>query len=397
VIKRREPGDPGWVPGWTNGGDDAFGEEFFRAVFEQSAIGVAVVELDGRPVVANAALERLLGYTAEELTRLTYHAITYADDLALDAELAIQLAEGAIDHYVVEKRYVRKDSRIVWGKLTVSLLRSSSGEPQFVLAMVEDITDRKRVETALRNSEERFRGAFDKAGVGMALVALNGELLKVNDALCQFLGYPGAILLGREFRELTQSDDLEAAVEHFRLKAEGERRPYQAEKPFAHASSRTVWGHVTVALVRDATGAPRYLIVQVQDITARKLAEIALQDSESRYRGLVELAPDGVIVHCEGRIVFVNEKAARLFGAEHPAGLIGQPVVQLVHPEDRELFERRVRKLRSGAKTCPPAAERLVRTDGTLFDAEIAAAAVTHEGRPAVQAVIRDATVPAER
>ena len=87
-------------------------EQFFQAVVEQSAIGVAIVELDGRPVLANAALERFLLYSAAELSGLTHHAITFPDDLAVDAELATKLSTGELDHYVVEKRYVRKDGRV---------------------------------------------------------------------------------------------------------------------------------------------------------------------------------------------------------------------------------------------------------------------------------------------
>jgi PAS domain S-box-containing protein len=492
-------------------------EEVFRAVFEQSAVGVAVVELNGRPVLANAALERLLGYSAAELSRLTYHTITHPDDLALDAELAPKLAAGAINHYVVEKRYVRRDSRVVWGRLTVSLLRTSDGEPQFVLAMVEDIDDRKRAEHALRETEARFRSAFGSAGIGMALVEPGGRILEVNGALSQFLGHPAANLLGRDMEELTHPDDRAEAREQLRRLYDGEFRSSQTEKRYLHADGRTIWGLVSVSLVRNSTGTPVYLVFQVQDITERrrakealleserryrrvvetayegvwtidrdaktdyvngrmadmlgyraeemlgrpmfdfmddearaeaernferrrrgvvelhefrlrrkngeplwtlmstnpvldddgqfvgalamvtditerKRAETALRESEARYRGLVELAPDGILVHCGGQVVFANDTAARLFGAAQPDEMVGLPVLDLVHPDYREQVTERVERLRAGGARSPLAAQRLLRRDGTVFEAEIAATSVTYQGRPAVQTVVHDVT-----
>jgi two-component system, cell cycle sensor histidine kinase and response regulator CckA len=491
--------------------------EFFRAVFEQSAIGVAIVQLDGRPVLANAALERFLGFTGAELRERTYQAITYPDDLALDAELAAQLVAGQVDSYVVEKRYCRKDATIVWGKLTVSLLRTQAGQPEFVLAMVEDIDERKRVEGALKASDARFRESFDASGVGMALVAPGGRIFEVNDALCQFLGRNAPDVIGRNFADFTHPDDEAETRRHIDRFYAGEVHSYQMEKRYLHADGQTIWGLLTVSLVRDSSGTPLHVVSQVQNITAQKVArealreselryrrvldtayegvwtidraaitdyvndrmaellgyrademlgrsmfefmddgarldaarnfqrrqlgvmekhefrlqrkdgtelwtlmatspilddegrfagalamvtditeakraELALRESEARYRGLVELAPDGILVHCEGRIVFANAAAARLLGAATPDALIGRSGLDFLDPEYRQTVRERMDQRYPLGTVLPRLEERIVRLDGSTCDAELAGITITYGGRPARQVIIRDLT-----
>src|SRR5688500_2702974 len=199
-------------------------EQFFQAVFEQSAIGVAIVELDGRPVLANAALERFLGYPAAELNRLTYHDVTLREDLSIDAELAKQLSAGEIDHYVVEKRYIRKDGRVVWGRLTVSLLRSATGEPQFVLALVEDIDDRKRAERAheaLGASEQRYRRVVETAYEGIWTIDASARTDYVNHRMAAMLGYAVEEMLGRPMFDFMDEEARREAESNFERRRHG--------------------------------------------------------------------------------------------------------------------------------------------------------------------------------
>ena len=130
------------------------GEARFRAIFEAAAIGIGHFTLDGKIAESNRALEQMLGYSHEELQGLPFARITHPDDQAEDARLFAEMALGQHDRYQVEKRYVRKDGQVVWGRLNVSLVRGPGGEPQFAIKMVEDITERKRAEGALRESQK---------------------------------------------------------------------------------------------------------------------------------------------------------------------------------------------------------------------------------------------------
>jgi PAS domain S-box-containing protein len=128
-------------------------ERQFHALFDEAAIGMGLVNAAGHPFESNRTLQRLLGYSAEELRDMPFTQITHPDDVELDWHLFTELIRGQRDDYHIEKRYYGKDGRLVWGNLTVSLVRDERGEPLFGIGVVEDITERKRAEEALRQTQ----------------------------------------------------------------------------------------------------------------------------------------------------------------------------------------------------------------------------------------------------
>jgi two-component system, cell cycle sensor histidine kinase and response regulator CckA len=121
-------------------------EQRFRTMFERAAIGIALVDMAGHPIVSNPAMEALLGYRADELREMTFAMFTHPDDVDADLALFDELLGGARESYQLEKRYLRKDGQVVWGRLTASLIVSNGAEPHLGLGMIEDITERKRIE-----------------------------------------------------------------------------------------------------------------------------------------------------------------------------------------------------------------------------------------------------------
>lgn len=129
-------------------------EARFRAMFEEAAIGIALVDLDGRLIQSNPALQTLLGYTSDELRGMGIAEITHPDDVEASLSLARQVFAGHINHSQLQKRYLRKDGQPVWGHLTVSLIRNEDSAPLFAIGMVEDITERKQLEEQLRQAQK---------------------------------------------------------------------------------------------------------------------------------------------------------------------------------------------------------------------------------------------------
>ena len=121
-------------------------EEQLRLVFSQSPIGIALVGVDGRPVLTNAALQEMLGYTGEELGKMPFREFTHPEDCAKDLQLYHELVQGLRKDYQLEKRYIRKDGRLVWAHLTVSVVPEAAGQTGFAIAMIEDITARRELE-----------------------------------------------------------------------------------------------------------------------------------------------------------------------------------------------------------------------------------------------------------
>src|SRR5579859_2551082 len=126
-------------------------ERRFRAMFDQAAVGVAQSDLDGRWLVVNQRLLDLYGYPWEELSKLRFEDISHPDDVGADLKQFDRLRAGQISSYALEKRFIRKDDSIVWANLTVSLVRDDQGAPQYTMAVVEDISERKRGEALLRH------------------------------------------------------------------------------------------------------------------------------------------------------------------------------------------------------------------------------------------------------
>ncbi|CAA9320372.1 MAG: Metal dependent phosphohydrolase, HD region, partial [uncultured Gemmatimonadaceae bacterium] len=134
-------------------------DERFRATFEQAAVGIAHVALDGRWLRVNRRLCEVVGYAPDELLARTFQAITHPDDLAADLDHVGRLVVGEIPWYRMEKRYLHRQGHAVWTMLTVSLVRDAGGRAEYFIAVVEDVSDRKRAEAALAASEAELRAA----------------------------------------------------------------------------------------------------------------------------------------------------------------------------------------------------------------------------------------------
>jgi PAS domain S-box-containing protein len=175
------------------------------------------------------------------------------------------------------------------------------------------LTDSRLVE-----SEERFRGAFEFAAIGMALVAPDGRWLRVNPSLCRIVGYSPEELRATTFQAITHPDDLETDIEYVRRMLEGSISHYEMEKRYFHKDGHLVWILLSVSLVRDGEGRPLYFVSQIQDINARKEAEARLIESELRYRIITDLVPgfvyEGILSEGRMRMTWVSAGFERVYG-----------------------------------------------------------------------------------
>jgi formate hydrogenlyase transcriptional activator len=164
-------------------------EERWRSVYENSAIGVALTDLNGRFLAVNRAYEKMLGYTEEELRKLTFLEITEEDYRDANWELVSELLEGKRQQFQIEKQYRRKDGTLQWVSNNVSLVLGTESMPRFIMALSEDITERKQAEEALRKSEEQNRGLLQ---INNAIITnLNQQALlhSISEALCPIISF----------------------------------------------------------------------------------------------------------------------------------------------------------------------------------------------------------------
>ncbi len=240
-----------------------------------SSNGVVITDpkLPDNPIVyVNPAFERISGYTVEETIGRNCRFLQGEErDQPVLEELRAALGEER-ECRVVLRNY-RRDGTPFWNELYVSPVHDDEGRLTNFVGIQNDITERRRIEEVLRESEERFRATFEQAAVGAAQVGIDGRWLRVNRRLCEIVGYSEDELRARTFQEITHPDDLEEDLELTRKMLAGELQTYTLEKRYIRKDGSGVWVNLTVSLVRDASGEPGYFIAVVEDISERKKAE----------------------------------------------------------------------------------------------------------------------------
>ncbi len=211
--------------------------------------------------------------------------------------------------------------------------------------LTSEIVERKRIEQELRQEEERFRNALEHAPIGMAIVALQGEFVQVNRALCAIVGYEKGELEKLTFQAITHPDDLQGDLANVQQLLRGDVDSYQMEKRYLRKDGRIVWVQLTASVVRDDMGRPVHFIAQVQDIMKRRQADEELRRSEEHSRlseaqlhAFMDNSPSIMFIKdLEGRYVHVNERFVRAFGLERKH-IIARTDAELFAPEQASQY-----------------------------------------------------------
>jgi PAS domain S-box-containing protein len=262
-------------------------ENLWRTTFENAAIGIGLVDAGGHPVQSNPALHRMLGYTSEEIRRMSFVDFTHADDIAKDMALFKELIKGKRDFYHIEKRYIRKDGQVRSANLTVSGVRDERGKWRFGVGMIEDITERKRTEEALRESEERFRQLAEhiREVFYMTPVTLE-EMLYVSPAYESVWGRTQESVYKEpaSFLDAVHPDDL-PRIENDIIKHRdrGFEFEYRIIRP--DGSVRWIWDRGFP--IRDESGQVYRIAGIAEDITERKQTEEQFRATSEQLRALM--------------------------------------------------------------------------------------------------------------
>ncbi len=261
--------------------------------------------------------------------------------------------------------------------------------------MGRDVTDQVAAQQELRASEARYRMLIEDVPAVTYAAALDDQAtpLYVSPQAEKLLGHPAERYQQEADLWLHQvhPEDRDRIVAEMRA-ARADRRDLVTEYRIVRPDGSVVWFRDDAALICDDDGRPLYWQGVAFDITDRKRAEESLRQSEERYRTLVELSPDPIIVLAEGRIAFANGAAALVLGFDSPQDVLGQPVLGVVHPDFRAAVQERIHRAETEHLTNAPLELRVLRHDGQERDIESISLPVTFHGRPAVQVVFRDVT-----
>jgi PAS domain S-box-containing protein len=347
------------------------------------------IDFEGRFVQVNRAFERLTGYSMNELAGLTLEAITPERWHAQGREILGRVrSEGVSARY--EKEYRRKDGSLVSVEILAELDRDEHGTPVGFTAFITDIGERKQMEDALRESEERFRRLYDEAPVGYHEIDTEGRIVNINKTECELLGVVREEVLGRQVFDFVAPEFREQARAGFPEKIRGDHPLRTIERTFQTQDGRRLCVAIEERYNRDDQGRVVGIRSTVQDITDRKRTEAALVASERRARVLFEGIEDAVFVHApDGRILDVNPAATRLLGYTRDE-LLGMTTRDIDEPGFAAGYAARLEsQLAQGHLSC----EGRHRTkDGRVVPVDINTSTIQFDGQRAVLAVIRDIT-----
>ncbi len=414
-------------------------EERMRLFFERQVVGMAITSPEKGWLQVNDRLCEMLGYSREELTGTTWAELTYPEDLAADVVQFNRLLAGDINDYVLEKRFVRKDGNLLYTNLAVACVRRPDGSVDYVLAVLEDITQRKKVEESLSR-----RAAFDaiitRILAGFASCAaeeVDGCIRASLEEMARFVGVDSAVialfspdhatwsmahnwaapgipdvtpryqhvpmgtsnwaavkLLAGEAVVINSIDEIppEADIERRSFEQDGMKSRFAL--PLRGRGGRII-GAIgfrsysrQVTWIADDLHQLRMVSDAIANVLERKQAEASLNESEQRFRDLFERSPDAVFVEDpSGRILDANPAACRLHGLDRGA-LVGKNVLETVPPELREKVSREFPKWLSGELTQSEGIS--LTADGRHVPVEIRGACIQYGDRSAVLLHVRD-------
>jgi diguanylate cyclase (GGDEF)-like protein/PAS domain S-box-containing protein len=346
-------------------------EERYRTLVERVPAVVYVQEI-GRPdspMYMSPKIETLTGYSPEECKDpdMRWRMVHPADRDRMRSEDERKGEPGEV--FASEYRVLHRDGHAVWVRNESVLIEDEASGTQYWQGFMLDITERRRVEAALRESEQRFRSSFEDAAIGMALVGTDGRFLRTNHSLRELLGYPERELLGKTFQDITYPDDLNVDLDNLDRMLAGEMRTYQVEKRYVHKKGHVVWVLLSVSLVHDEESKPLYFVSQIQDVSERKRAEQKIRDAEARYRTLVEHLP--AVTYIDP----VNDPETSLYTSPQIEQMLGYTPQEWqneklwpkrLHPEDRERVLAADERFEAGEEEPFSEEYRLLAKDGSV-------------------------------
>jgi PAS domain S-box-containing protein len=316
------------------GAEDMADSRELHAVLEQAAVGIVQAALDGTRMWVNQTFCDMVGYSREELVgQPFYNIFAHPDSLqGVLNDILPRMLSGEIPRFSRESQYLRKDGTMVWADATISVVRDASGKPQHIMTVTADISERKRAEAAVRQSEERFRSILEQASFGMVQVTLDGIRTWVNRRYCEMVGYSREELLGHPFSDhFADSTSTASAFAEIPRLLSGEIPTFSRESASLRKNGSRMWSSVTVSVVRDVQGVPQSFMAVIEDITERKRTEEALRQSEERARAIMEASPIPMIVlRLSDRIV--------LHANSHLTDLSGYTLEDLIGQHAPEFF-----------------------------------------------------------
>ncbi len=375
-------------------------EALFRLQFELGNIGIAITSPEKGWLNANAHLCKMLGYSEPELLQKTWAEMTHPDDLARDLDYFNQMPAGQIDGYEMEKRFFHKEGGIVETHLTISCYRNPDQTIKFVIASIQDISQRKEAEKALRENERKYRLITENAADIIFTMDLHFHFTYISPSVQKISGYTPNEAMALSFDQVMPPESLKkvyTVIERTNdyIQKNDFLRQLTIELEQYRKDHSTFWTENEISFMLDENGEAIGIIGVTRDITRRKEAEKALQESQERFRSMIQSASDMIfIIHIDGKISFESPSVTRILG--YPEGyFLDQSPFAMIHPDDLDLVMAEMDLVSRSANSGLPTEFRLKTPDDNWIWLE--ALANSQNNNPSIQGIIVTARDITER
>ncbi|MBE3085164.1 MAG: PAS domain S-box protein [Bacteroidetes bacterium] len=373
-------------------------EEKYRWVLDNMADVITVMDMNLNFTYVSPSIIRMRGYTDEEAMAQTLAQVMTPESLQIsvkvfEEEMKLE-ASGTADpgrSRILELAQYRKDGSIVWMENNLSFVRDKAQKPVGIISVSRDITDRKRAEEALIQSEERYRTILDNTQEGYFEVDLAGNFTFVNDAECNDLGYTREELIGMNYKQYTDETAVKKLYELFIGVYRTGEQIKAFEGKFIKKNGTKGFNEISISLITNKEGKPVGFRGLSRDITKRKQAEEALRESEERYRQVVENANEAIFIVQDETIKFFNPKALEIYGYSSDENL--PPIfsfIEFIHPEDRGIVLERYQERLKGEDLPHVYPFRIINRQGNIRWVEINSVLISWERRPATLVFLID-------
>ncbi|MBK9925120.1 MAG: PAS domain S-box protein [Anaerolineales bacterium] len=366
--------------------------EQFKTLFEASPEAVTLIDPQGDwPILdCNELACTMNGYKREELIGQSINILNLSQGEGTErADYIERIRQEGILRYETFHRH--KDGHIFPVEVSTSLI--TLGGRAVVLGIDRDITERKNAEKLILESEERFRQLAENIQeVFWMTDAISNEDIYISPVSQKIWGYSQNQMTSNPslFLQTVFEKDRPAVSQAIKEQRSGIKTEMEYRIVRSDGAIRWIWDRAFP--IFDDNGRVIRVAGVAADITERKRAEEALRQSEDRYRQLLLTAPVGVGVHVDGKLVFVNEAAAKIIGAKSPKDLIGMSALDFVPIDERKDTVEALQHMLAGDENWYPREERLIRPDGSIINVEVTATALTYMGRQAIQVIVQDIT-----
>lgn len=355
-------------------------EERFRSIFENTAIGLYRTTLDGRIIMANPAIVKLMGYDSfEDLAKLNLEDKDYSE-FSL-RKFFIQRMEEDGEIKGLEFSWKRRDGKTIYVRESAKAIRNEDGTINYFEGTIEDITEKKQMEENLRNSEELFRKLVLTVPDLIVKTDINGNIAFFNEtAISSFPYIKLDNIFNRNILSFIAENDRQRAVDYTKLMFEKKLGVQEYQLIFDDGSVTDC--EVNGDVIRDTNGSPTGMVYVIRNISSRKSIEKSLLESKERFRNLMDLLPQTVFeTNIEGTVTFVNQMAYKQFGYTPEDVKNGLNCFNLFLPEEQnKAFKNFTTTLKKSESSMNE--YNMVRKDGSTFPVLIFSNSITKNGNP---------------